>query len=264
MVRVCPLCSSSSGNSIYVSSGRTGILVDAGNTAKQLEILMRENQIDISTINAIFVTHEHSDHIKGLRVFASKYGIKIYASKGTMECLSELGVLNGKFTYDVITPNGIEVNEMHITPFSTSHDSRESVGYVIKTADNRKVAIVTDIGVVSDTVRSAIQGCDAIVIESNHEVRMLQNGRYPYFLKRRILSDVGHLSNESCAKELPNLVRTGTTRFILAHLSIENNDPRLAYNTSLCSLTQNGMKEDVDFKLYVAPQINKDGVHVVF
>lgn len=261
---VCPLCSSSSGNSIYISSGETGLLVDAGNTAKQLEILMRENQIGISTINAIFVTHEHADHIKGLKVFASRYGIRIYSSKGTMESLDQLGILNGRFGYDVIDSKGIEVNGIYITPFNTSHDSRESVGYVIKTVDNRKIAIATDIGFVSDTVREAIQGCDAIVIESNHEVRMLQNGRYPYYLKRRILSDVGHLSNESCAKELPNLVKTGTTKFILAHLSLENNDPQLAYITSLCSLIENGMKENVDFKLYVAPKINKNGEHIMF
>lgn len=264
LARFCTLFSGSSGNSYYIGSGDAAILIDAGRSAKQIEHAIQSNELDIKAVRAIFVTHEHSDHIKGIRVLASRYGLKVYSSKGTLEALENMEVLNGKFPYDVIDERGIEIAGMFVVPFATSHDSRESVGYIIKTADDRKLVIATDIGIVSDTVRSAVKGSDLAVIESNHDVHMLQNGSYPYYLKRRILSKTGHLSNEACAEELPKFAKTGATRFVLAHLSGENNLPLLAYETALSSLQACGMKKGIDFQLFVAPKENIGGKSMIF
>lgn len=259
MARLCPLFSGSSGNSYYIGNENEGILVDAGRSAKQLENALKNNGLDIASVKAIFVTHEHIDHIKGLRVLASRHNIKVYATEGTFSALEDMGELNGKFSYEVISQNGNEAAGMSIKSFPTSHDCRESCGYVISTADNRSIAIATDLGYVSDEVRSAVSGCDTVVIESNHDVNMLKNGPYPYLLKRRVLSDSGHLSNESCSDELEKFVENGTTRIVLAHISVQNNFPDLAYLTSKEALAQAGMIEKKDFILTVAPKENVNG-----
>lgn len=256
MAKLCTLFSGSSGNSTYIGSDDIGILIDAGRSAKQLENAMKVNNIDSSKIQAIFVTHEHTDHIKGINVLASRYNIPIYSSHGTIKAMEEMGVLNGKFKYGVIDEKGISIGGMFVEPFKTSHDSKESVGYKIKTYDYKKIVIAMDIGVVSDRVRDALKDCDVAIIESNHDVNMLKSSKYPYFLKRRILSNVGHLSNDDCAKELPDLVRSGVKRFILAHLSCENNIPNLALATSVCSLEAEGMRKGIDFDISVAPKEN--------
>ena len=259
MAKVCPLFSGSSGNSYYIGTGEHGILVDAGRTAKQMEGALSANDINISSVRAIFVTHEHTDHVKGLRVLASRHHIKVYSSMGTLEALNDMQILSGKFPCDVISENGIQEAGMEIRPFHTSHDSAESVGYRISLPNGRVVVVATDLGVVSEEVRSALAGCDVAVMESNHDVGMLQSGGYPYYLKRRILSPQGHLSNSACAQELPDLVRQGTTRILLAHLSRENNIPQLAYQTALCSLLEQGMKAGEDFLLQVSPVENSGG-----
>lgn len=265
MARLCPLFSGSNGNSIYIGSGNTGILIDVGRSAKQIEEAIKRSEIDINGIKAIFVTHEHSDHIKGLRVFASRYGIDVYSSKGTIEAMEyKGGILCDKFCYRVIPDDGRYIEDIFVKSFPTSHDCKDSVGYVINTGDGRKITIATDIGYISDQVRAAIEGCDLLFIESNHDVNMLRNGPYPYYLKRRILSDKGHLSNEACAKELPKFAKKGTTRFMLAHLSTENNIPELAYQTALSSFMTEGLIEGIDFELSVAPKENLTGKSLVF
>lgn len=257
LAKLCTLFSGSSGNSTYIgSSNNAGILIDAGRTAKQLENAMLANNIDSSKIQAIFVTHEHSDHIKGIRVLASRYNIPVYSSMGTIKAMEEMNIFSGKFKYGVIGEQGMCVCGMCIQPFRTSHDSKESVGYKIKTQDDKTIVIAMDIGFVSDNVRNALKGCDVAIIESNHDVNMLKSGKYPYFLKRRILSNTGHLSNDDCAKELPDLVRSGVKKFILAHLSSENNVPNLALATSVCHLESQNMKKGIDFDISVAPKEN--------
>lgn len=256
MAQICPLFSSSRGNSTYVGTNKNGILVDAGRSAKQIEQVLHTNYIDVSAIKAIFITHEHSDHIQGLKVFATRYNLKVFASCGTMEALEKKGTLTGKFPVEVINESGAEVDGMFIKPFETPHDSQQSVGYIIDTADNKRAVIATDIGYMTDTIRTAAIGADVVLIESNHDVRMLQNGPYPYYLKRRILSNTGHLSNDACAAELADFIRNGITKFILAHLSQENNLPELAFETSACHLAAQNMRHGLDYQLMVAPVFN--------
>lgn len=253
MAKICPLFSGSRGNSYYISSAGSGILIDAGRSAKQLENALAANSIDIDTIRAIFVTHEHSDHIQGLRVFSSRYKIKVYASHKTLSALEHLGAVNEKVDSCEIDSRGIAVDSMLIKPFATSHDCAGSVGYTVEMSDGTKIALATDTGIITEEICEAITGCNAVIIESNHDVGMLMNGAYPYQLKRRILSDCGHLSNDTCSRLLPQLVESGATRFILAHLSRDNNMPMIAESAALYELGQRGMKRNKDFTLMVAP-----------
>lgn len=262
MARFCPLFSSSSGNSWYVGSGGGGVLVDAGVSAKRLDTALNDAGLDISGIHGIFITHEHTDHVSGLRVFASRHQIPVYTSQGTLDALTQNGVVNGKYPANVISESGVEVGGMKIEPFHTSHDCRESYGYVIHTADGHKVAVCTDLGEMTDSVLSAITGCELVVMESNHDIRMLENGPYPYPLKRRILSSRGHLSNDACGRVLTSLLRSGTRRFFLGHLSTENNNPYLAKQTSLAALTEAGAAEGSDFLLQVVPKVSSGALTI--
>ncbi|MBW7573491.1 MBL fold metallo-hydrolase [Caproiciproducens faecalis] len=264
MARLCPLFSGSSGNSYYIGSSCAGILIDTGRTAKQLNNMLETCGIGIESVKAIFITHEHIDHIRGLRVLASRKHIPVYTSAGTLRALENLGCANGTFQADVIDDKGMECAGMFIQPFRTSHDCAESVGYRIQTHDGRTVGFSTDLGFLSGTVHDHLAGADLVVLESNHDVGMLKNGPYPYPLKKRILSDMGHLSNQACADELTDLAQKGTTRFVLAHLSSENNTPELAFQTALCSLTLAGLKEEIDFQLSVAPKENIEGKGIIF
>ena len=254
MTRLYPLFSGSSGNCYYLGSPESGVLIDTGRSAKQIEQALRDNSLDPKRVSAVFITHEHTDHIQGLRVFASRYGVKVYSSPGTMRAMEEKGYFNEKVDISPIDLSGMETDDMRITPFHTSHDCAEGYGYIIESSDGRKTAFATDTGYITQEMSKAVTGCDTVVIESNHDVRMLESGPYPYILKKRILSDKGHLSNETCAGFLAGLIKSGTTRLMLAHLSRENNIPALAEQTAVCELTLSGMQRDRDFMLRVAPE----------
>ena len=262
MARFCTLFSSSGGNCIYIGAGDGGILIDAGVSAKAIERALLEREINPGSIRAIFVTHEHSDHVSGLRVFASRYATRVYASAGTMRALEGMNILNGKFEAVVLDRNTVEEAGMQVRGFPTPHDCAQGFGHRVHTPDGRRIAVATDLGHMTDEIRSAVHGCDLAVVESNHDVRMLQNGRYPYPLKRRILSDSGHLSNNDCAKELAAFAQTGVTRFVLAHLSAQNNLPELAWQTALNALEEAGLRRGEDFLLTVAPRKSEEKVMV--
>ncbi len=265
MIRVCPLFSGSSGNSTYVGiSESEGFLVDVGKSTKQIEKSLLNNNIDINNIKGLFITHEHSDHVAGLRVFSAKYGIKIYASEGTVGALKSKGIIGESQEFEIMDSSGKDLEIAFVRPFSTSHDCTEGCGYSFTTKSGQKISVCTDLGYLSDSVKEVIYGSESIVIESNHDVDMLKNGPYPYYLKRRILSDKGHLSNDMCSDFLPDLINRGTKNIILAHLSQHNNTPDLAYQTAICSLSQKGIKEKKDFNLFVAPKINENSVDVVY
>lgn len=254
MARFCPLFSGSSGNCTYIGTPDSGILVDVGVSAKRIECALNERGIEPSSIQAIFITHEHTDHISGLRVLTKRYGYKVYASAGTLDAMLDSNVIVESCRHQVMPENGVEAAGMFITGFHTSHDSRESMGFRIRTADERSLAVATDTGCITEDIRKNLLGCDLVLLESNHDLQMLKNGPYPYYLKKRILANTGHLSNTCCAEELPELANSGVTRFVLGHLSQENNKPDIAYQESLLSLLKAGFTERKDFLLSVAPR----------
>jgi phosphoribosyl 1,2-cyclic phosphodiesterase len=255
MAKFCPLFSSSNGNSIYVGSGDVSLLIDVGMTAKQIEQSLYNIGVDADSVSNIFITHEHSDHIKGLKVFSKKHKVRAFMTEGTYRALSEDDVLENVEECCVVTPDGVDLGCMLVRSFATSHDSKEPCGYTVEIANGRKIAIATDLGIMTDTVFDAIKGSDLVMIESNHDVNMLQCGGYPYILKRRILGVKGHLSNDDCARTVAKLLKTGTTRFFLGHLSRENNIPQLAYQTSVCALSLEGANEGDDYLIRVAKPV---------
>lgn len=252
MARFCPLFSSSSGNCIYIGTSEGGILIDAGVSAKRIVTALDSIGVSPESISAIFITHEHSDHINGLRVFAGKRNIDVYASEGTLSALDRLKILNGKFAYHAIDKQGAEAAGIYVKPFSTPHDAAESCGYTAVTPDGKRISVATDLGHITDTVMNAIYGSDLVMLESNHEVELLRRGPYPYQLKQRILSDRGHLSNDTCADTAIKLLDSGTMRFVLGHLSKQNNTPELAYETTHSALTIHGARLGTDYLLDVA------------
>lgn len=257
MSKVCQLFSGSSGNSIFIEHKETRILVDAGVSAKRLEGALSDIGRSAENLNAIFVTHEHSDHIKGIRVLASRYNIPVFCEKKVLAKMTVSGEINEKVTAYEIS-NNMELNSIEIIPFVQSHDSVSCVGYRFNLPDKRSIAVCTDTGYITEQAEKTISGTDLVFLESNHEVTMLQNGFYPYSLKQRILSDKGHLSNHAAAEYAARLVNSGTTRLCLCHLSRDNNHPDIARQTSICTLTENGFKENLDFRLKISQPINNE------
>ena len=257
MARFCTLFSGSGGNCTYIGSGGSGLLIDAGVSARRIEKALTEREVDPASIAGILVTHEHVDHVQGIKVLAKRYGYPIYASRGTLEAMAAEDRFPIGADVRAITDT-VELGGMQVTMFHTSHDSAEPTGYTVETAAGRKMAVCTDTGVLTDAAWAAITGCDLIQMESNHDVHMLQNGVYPYVLKQRILSEHGHLSNEVCAAALPMLADKGTTRFVLSHLSRENNTPTLANDTAIRSLSAAGLTGGVDYLLKVASPTCED------
>lgn len=258
MARICPLFSGSSGNCYYVGSATAGILIDAGRSAKQIEAKLKQWEIPMHVIQAVFVTHEHTDHVKGLRVLTAKYGIPVFSSLGTLQALERLELLPSDIAINLVEERGIECAGMWISTFEIQHDCAQGVGFHITTADDRTLAFATDLGCMTEQVRKNLLGSDFVVLESNHEEGMLRTGNYPYYLKRRILSDRGHLSNVACAEMLPELAQSGTARFLLAHLSHENNTPEIALQTALCALQMKGLKKGRDYEISVAQRENEN------
>ncbi len=260
MARFISLFSSSSGNSTYIGNSKHGILIDIGKSAKQIENKLFSFGIDPNTIDAIFITHSHSDHIQGVKVFASRYGTKVYASQGTLDELEQQGCINDKFDAFVVPYEGVDLGDMFIKSFRISHDTKEPCGYSASFSDGRRISVVTDTGVVTDEILRAIRGSDLVLLESNYDEGMLRNGPYTYQHKMRILSESGHLSNNDCAELCKTLVNSGTTRFVLGHISTNNNFPELAFETAKAVFNEIGAVEGVDYILSVA---KKDGSDLI-
>ena len=262
MAKIVPLFSSSKGNSYYIQGNSSAILVDAGRNLKQLELAMAANEISMKNVRAVFVTHEHTDHISALKVMLKRYDIPLYASRGTLEYLTNYDKVPVTAKLQVIEDT-VETDDFRIQRVQTSHDAAEPCGYHIVTPDGRRLSIVTDTGVLTGDAKAAISRSHLTVIESNHDVDMLRGGEYPYILKKRILSDSGHLSNAACAEALPDFVGAGLTRIILGHLSEENNTPHLAVSEATESLSRAGMLLNADYTLDVAPVVT-NGKSVIF
>ncbi len=262
MAKVVPLFSGSKGNSYYIGSSGEGVLIDAGRSCKQLEQALSLNEIDIKSIGAVFITHEHIDHCAGVRVFAKKHNLKVYASEGTLEAMAEKNFICPENITDVIEDK-VEIGDMLVERRDTPHDARESCCFKVHTSDGRTACVATDMGIMTDGVREFLRTSDFAVIESNHDINMLKNGIYPPNVKYRILSERGHLCNEACADELAEFIRCGNIRLMLGHISENNNTPDLALNTSLGRLVELGMKRNLDFTLDTVPSETR-GKSVVF
>lgn len=234
-IRICTLFSGSGGNCTYIRIEDTEILIDAGKCARTLCSALREIGSDISRIGAIFITHEHTDHISSLEVLSKKHAIPIHITEASAKKFDrDIGAFIHK---NLVRHEEIEfsvtLDSLKISSFHTPHDSLMSVGYKIETIRDNipyKLAVATDIGYVTDNIRENLLGSYAVVLESNHDEQMLMRGPYPYDLKKRILSKGGHLSNKDSALLAAELAANGTKAFLLAHLSEENNTPELAFD----------------------------------
>lgn len=262
MAKITPLFSSSKGNSYYIQGDGSAILIDAGRNLKQLELALAENGLDMRSVSAIFVTHEHSDHISALKVLLKRYDIPLYASRGTLDYMMNYDKVPASARLHVIE-DVIETADFRVERVATSHDAAEPCGYFITTPDGRRMSVVTDTGYLTDDARRALSRSHLAVVESNHDIDMLRSGAYPYILKQRILSDSGHLSNAACAEALPDFVGAGLTRIILGHLSEENNTPHLALSEATDSLSRVGMVQGADYLIEVAP-VATNGKSVIF
>ena len=236
--KIFTLFSSSKGNCCYIKYKHDEILIDCGASARSIGRMLSCLDTRLENLSAIFITHEHNDHIRGLETIAKSFKTPIFAPDGCIEFLSET------VGCDRISPlqsfQAVELSDLALCPIATPHDARGSVGFRIR-AGEEKIGYFTDIGHLSEGVLRGLSGCRRVVIESNHDTEMLKNGSYPYSLKRRILGELGHLSNERCASLLPHLVKHGTEAVMLAHLSEHNNTPETAFNESLASLHLKGI-----------------------
>lgn len=222
------LASGSSGNAFFIGTEKEKILVDAGLSGKQIDRLFHETGLDPRDLSRILVTHEHSDHIKGLGIIARKYNLPVYANEKTWKAMEgSIGklTLDQKFTFNLEEVKTF--GDIDVESFGVSHDAAEPMFYTFH-HDGKKVALVTDLGYVSERIKKTVENADALVFEANHDVSMLQMGHYPWNVKRRILGDYGHVSNDDCALALEDIIGDQTKRIYLAHLSKDNNMKELA------------------------------------
>ena len=255
-LRFSPLFSGSSGNATYVGCDDAHILVDAGLSATRVSRELQRVGVDPAQLNAILVTHEHADHIRGIGILSRKYDLPVYATEGTWAGMyNKIGAISEKNRVIFEPDRDFFLGSIDITPFSTPHDAAEPVGYAFE-VDGAKLAIATDIGCIRDGWLNHVLGADAVILESNYDPDMLQAGRYPYELKKRIKSRKGHLSNDDAGAVAAELIRSGTRQIILGHLSKENNFPELALRSCELILRQSGIEPNVDSALYIA---NRDG-----
>lgn len=254
-MRLCSIASGSSGNSIYVGDDHTHLLVDAGISKKRIDEGLHTLGIKGEELSGILITHEHSDHIQGLGVFSRKYGIPIYATKGTLAGIMEyksLGKMPEGLLHEVEIDKKFVLGDMEILPFAISHDAKEPSGYRIEHGE-KSVAVATDLGIYDEYTVEHLKNLDAVLLEANHDIHMLEVGPYPYQLKRRVMGEKGHLSNELSGRLLCDILHNNLQSVLLGHLSKENNYEELAYETVKLEVTlgQNPYKGD-DIPIAVA------------
>lgn len=266
-MRICSIASGSSGNCIYVGSDTTHLLVDVGISGKRTEEGLKKLELSMRDIDGIFITHEHADHISGLGVLARKYEVPIYATEGTIEAIkntSSVGAMPEGLFQRVVADEKVTVKDLVCNPIRISHDAAEPVAYRFSHG-KKKVGIITDLGNFNDYTVESLKGVDALLLEANHDVNMLQVGPYPYYLKQRILGERGHLSNERAGQLLCRLLHENMKTVLLGHLSKENNLPELAYESVRVEVTMSCVNSESseanipkinpsDFPMYVAPR----------
>jgi phosphoribosyl 1,2-cyclic phosphodiesterase len=222
---VCILGSGSRGNAIYVSDGATSILIDAGFSAREIDRRMRHRGLDPAGLSAILLTHEHTDHVRGVERLVRRHRLPVYLTAGTRQEAASLHELPE--IYSFACGSEFRINTLAIHPFSISHDARDPAGFTIG-ANGSRIGIATDLGCVTALVREHLRGCRMLIVEANHDVDMLRDGPYPWFLKQRIRSRTGHLSNQESCRLLDEILHSGLEQVVLAHLSETNNTPEKA------------------------------------
>ena len=233
-MKVSVLASGSKGNSSYIETKETKILVDLGMTTLYIEKKLANLDISPEEIDAIILTHTHVDHISGLKVFTKKYNTKVYLTEKMLKDINEIFELKN---YEIINDD-FKIKDLEIEIIKTSHDASDSNGYIFKN-NNKTISYITDTGYINRKYKEKLSNKNLYIMESNHDIKMLQDGKYPYHLKQRVLSDKGHLSNEMCSKYLKEYIGENTKKIILIHLSHENNTEEIALKT---------LQENLEFK----------------
>ena len=245
MAEFISLYSGSSGNSSVVRCGSRYLIVDMGKGVRTTSAALKALGLAVSDCDGILVTHEHSDHVKGLSTFLKKNPLPVYGAADTLDFLDANGIVPPSCELNTLEGREEDVGAFGVQSFPTSHDV-PCVGYRIHTPDGKTMPIATDLGVLTPPVHEALAGCDLVALESNYDLHMLRSGPYPYYLRSRIESTRGHLSNDECAAKLLELIQEGCKRFALCHLSQENNTPALALQTVFNTLGAAGVVPDKD------------------
>lgn len=235
-MKVSVLSSGSKGNTTYIESDKAKILIDIGNTSKYVKEKLEEFGVEPEELDAILITHTHVDHIKGLKVFEKKYHVPVYITDKMYKSLDFLD------SYIPLSDE-FDIRDIHITTIKTSHDVEDSRGYIISN-NNKSIVYITDTGYINNKYFDILSNRNLYIMESNHDVEMLTNGKYPFQLRQRILSDKGHLSNYDSAKYLSSFIGDNTKYILLAHLSEENNTEELAYETLISRLNNDNKHVD--------------------
>ena len=248
-MKVCNLSSGSDGNLTYIESKEAKVILDAGLSATEIQKRLSLLNVKPQELNAILITHEHSDHIKGLDVFAAKYNIPVYVhNKGYNALVSKLKRAN-QIKFMKFDDMDFCIKDLQISNFALPHDSAYCSGYSFK-ENEKKMSILTDLGHTTSEVLKKIKGSVLVYLESNHDIDMLKaNTKYPFVLKQRILGKNGHLSNNSAAEVIKYLAENGTKQVMLSHISRENNTPSLAYKTICDYLNKNGIIDGKNIKV---------------
>ena len=239
------LYSGSSGNCALIRSEDKYLLIDMGKSCRTTLTALKSLGLAVSDCVGILVTHEHSDHVSGLDTFLKKHPVPLYGCADTLDTLASRGTIPPAVEAIPVDGQTLEIGSFTVTSFPTSHDV-PCVGYRIHTPDGKTMTIATDLGVLTPPVHEALAGCDLVALESNYDLHMLRSGPYPYYLRSRIESARGHLSNDECAAKLLELIQEGCKRFALCHLSQENNTPALALQTVFNTLGAAGVVPDKD------------------
>ena len=249
-IKFCSLASGSSGNCQFIGNNNSKLLIDAGLTGKYITNALNEIEEDPNKINGLLVTHEHSDHIKGVGVIMRKYNIPLYVHYKTWEAMKDkIGSVKDKEIHLFESEDSFCVGDIEVIPFKVSHDAVYPLGYCISDKDI-KVGMATDLGYMTDSVLKQLMDCKLVLLESNHDEEMVKCGKYPWFLKKRILGEQGHISNNVAGETATKLIKNGNlNNILLGHLSKENNFPELAYETVKNILEDNSISVENDVLL---------------
>ncbi|MBR2282805.1 MAG: MBL fold metallo-hydrolase [Ruminococcus sp.] len=261
MSRIYPLFSSSKANSAFIGTEQGGILIDCGASFKRLRAALDINNIPLSAIHGVFITHEHSDHIAGLKMLTKMTSVPVYGTKRTLQRLCDTDKLSPGSVLTAMGGREIECAGYGVSAFPISHDAIAPCGYRIHMPDGSCCAVCTDTGMVTPEIEAALSGCRMVLLEANYDEEMLRGGHYPLYLKERILSPLGHLSNRMSGETARKLVMQGTTHILLGHLSQDNNRPDAAYNTVAGAMPE--LTAGRDYLLGVAPVETRGGA-VIF